>query len=326
MFQQAKNFLCAFVSFLGLVVSIGAPALAQAPYPNKPVTMIIGFPAGGYADRIARIVGQRVGERLGQNFIAQNLDGAGGLRATRQVVSSAPDGYTILVTTTSIAINETLFPDRGYKADQLAAVAIPVSAPESITANNDAGIKSVADMVKLARDGKIYLGTPGLGTGSQIAQEYFFKVLLKADVRYITFAGGAPALLGLMSGDTNVMAGTATGGPLRNIQSGQITGIAVAAKERSSLLPNVPTFSESGYPGFEASSWAGFFVPAGTPAAITELLNKEINAVMQEDKIKATMDSLGLELFLRNQPDTETFFLNEIKNWSKMVDAVGVGQ
>jgi len=198
---------------LAAVLCPGASALAQAAYPNQRVTMFIGFAAGGYADSVARIVGARLGERLGQSFVAQNLEGGGGIRAARQVTVAPPDGYTLLVTTTSLAINETYVPTRGYTADQLTAVAIPVSAPESMAANNNASIKSVADLVAMAKAGKVYLGTPGIGSGSHIAAEYFFKNLVKAEVRHIPFAGGSPAMLGLISGDINVLAATATGAP-----------------------------------------------------------------------------------------------------------------
>ena len=307
--------------------AIGAgPAFAQAPYPNQRVLMYIGFAAGGYADSVARVIGARLGERLGQTFQAQNLEGGGGISAARQVTIAPPDGYTLLVTTTSLAINETYVPGRGYTVDRLAAVAMPVSAPESMTANNASGIKTIADMVAMAKAGKVYLGTPGIGSSSHIAAEFFFKTLAKAEVKLIPFQGGSPATLGLIAGDINVMAATASGGPVRNVASGDITGIGVETRERTSILPNVPTFAESGYPGFEASAWVGFFAPAGTPTAVLDKLNREINAVVQEDETKERLKALSADIFIRDRVSTQSFLAGEIANWSKMVEAVGTAQ
>jgi tripartite-type tricarboxylate transporter receptor subunit TctC len=301
-----------------------APVAGQEAYPKQRVSMLIGFAPGGFADTIARVVGARLSERLGQAFVTQNLEGGGGIRASRQVAVSPPDGYTILVTTTSLAINETLVPSRGYSAAKMEAIAIPVSAPESMNANKNSPIKSVEDLVGLAKEGKVYLGTPGNGSGSHIAAQYFFKKLAQVDVKHIPFAGGNPAMQGLMTGDVNVLASTATGGTLRHMSTGEITPMAIAAKQRSSKLPNVPTFSELGYRGFEASSWVGFFAPAGTPASIVEKLNHEINLVMQESETKKQIANLALEIATRSQQETAAFIQAEIVNWSEMVGSAGI--
>jgi tripartite-type tricarboxylate transporter receptor subunit TctC len=307
--------------------SAATQAAAQAAYPSQRTIVYVGFAAGGFADTVARVVSTRLGERLKQSFIVQNLEGGGGIRAARQTTIAPPDGYTMLVTTTASAINETLVPERGYKADQLLAVAIPVSAPESLSTYNGSGLKTLADVVAAAKAGKIYMGTPGIGSGSHLAAEYFFKNLVKTDVKHIPFGGGNPAMLGLMAKDVNLLASTATGATLRNMASGEVTGIAVAGSRRSALMPNVPTYAEGGYPGFEAASWVGFFVPAGTPTAIVDKLNAEINEIMQEEGTKKQIvDALGLEITLRNRADSNTYFRSEIGNWGKMVEAVGITQ
>jgi tripartite-type tricarboxylate transporter receptor subunit TctC len=309
-----------------MFVVLGAPALAQAPYPSQRVNMYIGFAAGGFADTIARVVGARLAERLGQSFIAQNLEGGGSVRATRQLTVAAPDGYTLLVTTTSIAINETLVPGRGYRAEQLEPVAIGVSGPEILTSNKQSGLRTIADVAEAARAGKVFLGTPGIGSGSHIAAEYFFKNLVKARVQHIPFAGGNPAMLGLLAGDVNVLATTASGNTTRTVMNGDAIGIGVEAKQRTHLLPQVPTFAEAGYAGFEASSWTGFFAPAGTPAAVVEKLNTQINAILREPETKARIDAMGLEVTQRDVAATKTFFTEEIANWGRMVAAAGITQ
>ena len=310
----------------GATVLAGAPARAQPAYPSQRVSMLIGFAAGGFADTVARVVGSRLGERLGQSFVAQNLEGGASIRATRQMTTAAPDGYTILVTTTSIAINESLVPARGYNVNALEAVAIPVSAPESFSANATSPIKSIADLLAKAKSGKVYLGTPGIGSGSHIAAEYFFKFFAKTEVNHIPFGGGNPAKLALLANDVVVLASTATSGTLRSIASGETTGLAIAAKARSGVIPNVPTFTELGYEGFEAASWAGFFVPAGTPPGVIERLNREINAILGEDAIRKQIDALGLDIVVRDPAATNGYFRSEIDNWSRMVKTVGVTQ
>ena len=251
-----------------LVAGSTAGNAQGAPYPNQRISFFVGFAAGGFADTIGRIVAARLGERIGQAVVVQNLEGGGGIRAARRVLSAPADGYTILVTTTSLAINESLVPDRGYTASQLEAVALPISAPESLSSSTKSTIKNIADLVNEAKAGKVYMGSAGIGSGSHIAAEYFFKVLVKAPVKHIPFPGGNPAMMGLLSGDVNVLAATATGNISRAVNSGDTIGLAIAASERSPILPKVPTFTEAGYPGMSASSWVGFFAPAGTPEAV----------------------------------------------------------
>ncbi|MBX9773943.1 MAG: tripartite tricarboxylate transporter substrate binding protein [Xanthobacteraceae bacterium] len=296
----------------------------SAAFPNQRINFFVGFAAGGFADTIGRIVAARLGERLGQNVVVQNLEGGGGIRATRRVLTTPADGYTVLVTTTSLAINESLVPDRGYAASQLEALALPISAPESLSASTKGSIKNIADLVTEAKAGKVYMGSAGIGSGSHIAAEYFFKVLAKAPVKHIPFPGGAPAMMGLLSGDVNVLAATATGNISRAVNSGDTIGLAIAASERSPILPKVPTFAEAGYPGMSASSWVGFFAPAGTPEPVLVKLNSEINALLKEPEIAKRIETSGLQTTVRNRGDSAKLFAADIKNWSTMVQAVGI--
>ncbi len=214
-------------------------------YPNQRITFIVGFAAGGFADTIGRWVAARLGERTGQTVVVQNMEGGGGIRAARRVATAPADGYTILVTTTSLAINESLVPDRGYTANQFEAVSLPISAPESLSASTKSSIKTLADLVTEAKAGKVFMGSAGIGSGSHIAAEYFFKVLAKTPVKHIPFPGGAPAMVGLLTGDVTVLAATATGNISRAVNNGDIIGLGIAATERSPTLPSVPTFAEA---------------------------------------------------------------------------------
>jgi tripartite-type tricarboxylate transporter receptor subunit TctC len=317
--------------FVGIAVAamIAVPTASRAQgtnYPNQRIEFVVGFAAGGFADSIGRWVATRLGERTGQTVVVQNMPGGGGIRATRRVAMSPPDGYTILVVTTSLAINETLVPDRGYAAAALDAVAVPVSAPEALSVNAKSSVKSVADLVNEAKEGKVFLGSAGIGTGSHIAAEYFFKVLAKTPVKHIPFQGGNPAMMALLSGDVTVLANTATVNLVRGVHNGEVTGLGIAATERSPILPSVPTFAESGYPGMSAASWTGFFAPAGTPEPVLAKLNSEINTILEEPEMTKRLEAAGLQLTVRNRAETAKMFAAEITNWATMVQAVGLAK
>jgi tripartite-type tricarboxylate transporter receptor subunit TctC len=318
--------LAVSVMVAGIVAPLATTAATAqgAPFPNQRITFIVGFAAGGFADTIGRWVAARLGERTGQTVVVQNLEGGGGIRAARRVVSAPPDGYTILVTTTSLAINESLVADRGYTATQFDAVSLPISAPESLSVSTKSSMKTLADLVTEAKAGKVFMGSAGIGSGSHIAAEYFFKVLLKTPVKHIPFPGGNPAMMGLLSGDVNVLAATATGNISRAVNNGDTIGVAVAAATRSPNLPSVPTFAEAGYPGMSAASWVGFFAPAGTPEPVLAKLNSEINALLQEAEIAKRIAASGLQTTVRSRADSAKMLSDEVTNWSKMVQAVGV--
>lgn len=305
---------------------LGGSATSHAQeWPTKRITLVIGFAAGGFADSVARIIGTKLATNLGQSIIYQNMDGAGGNIAARHVAVAPNDGYTVLVTTTSLAINDTVYKSKGFSAQGLTPVAISVSAPESLASNPKSSIKTLGDLVSQAKKGEpIFLGTPGIGSGSHLAAEFFFKTLAKIEVKHIPFPGGAPTKLGLLAGDVNIMATTAAAATIPAMLSGEINGLAVASAERDPAIPNVPTFAELGYPGFMASSWAGFFVPDGTPEPALRKLNAEINAALKDPEVISRIDSIGLVKTFRPQPEAASFFKSEISNWAAMVQAAGV--
>lgn len=322
--RRGRMLLRAAIAALIVVQPFGRAQAAD--YPNQRIEFVVGFAAGGFADSVGRWVATRLGERTGQTVVVQNMPGGGGIRATRRVAMSPPDGYTILVVTTSLAINETLVPDRGYAATALDAVAVPVSAPEALSVSVKSSVKNVADLIKEAKEGKVFLGSAGIGTGSHIAAEYFFKVLAKTPVKHIPFQGGNPAMMALLSGDITVLANTATVNLVRGVHNGEVTGLGIAATERSPILPSVPTFAESGYPGMSAASWTGFFAPAGTPEPVLAKLNSEINAILEEPEMAKRLEAAGLQLTVRSRAETAKMFAAEVANWGTMVQAVGIAK
>jgi tripartite-type tricarboxylate transporter receptor subunit TctC len=317
-----RTILTGALAALASLHLLASGAAAEEAWPNKRLTMVVGFAAGGFADSVGRIIARKLGEKLGQPAVVQNLDGAGGNIAARHVAAAPPDGYTFLITTTSLAINETLAKDKGFGAESLVPVAIPVEAPEMLVGNPKHGIRSLADALNHAKTDKLFFGSSGLGSGSHIAVEYFFKILAKVDAKHIPFKGGQPAMQALRTGDVNLLASTATAKPA--IRGGELAGLAVASERRDPAIPDVPTYAELGYPGFTASSWVGVFAPAGTPAAIVERLNAEINAAMGEPDVQKQFENMGLLTSTRSAQDTAALFRSDVSRWREMVHAIGL--
>lgn len=291
-------------------------------YPNKRVSIIVGYASGGFADNVSRVIARRLSESWNQPVIVQNMAGAGGNIAARSVSIATADGYTLLGTTTSLAINETLYRDKGFRTDGLAAVAIPVEAPELLVANPKSGIKSFADLLSKAKTEQIFLGSSGIGSGSHISAEYALRILGKVNVKHIPFSGGNPAMLAVMTGEINVLASTATAIPA--IQSGELVGLAVGSLERSAILPEVKTYSENGFKGFTASSWTGFFAPVGTPEPILKTINSSVNEAMRDPEVLRQLKTLGVLPSYKDLPQATKFFKDEIVNWEQMVKSIGL--
>ncbi len=318
--QQAQRLFAAILGFASLFHAPAAWAQAEENWPSRRVTFLVGYASGGFADNVARVLSRRMSEQWKQTIIVQNMAGAGGNIAARSVMMAPADGYVLLATTTSLAINETLYRDKGFHTDGLVTAAIPVEAPELLVTNPKTGIKTFADLS--AYKGPLYLGSSGIGSGSHISAEYALRVLAKVDVKHIPFAGGNPAMLALMTGDINVMASTATAIPA--IQSGEAMGLAVGSATRSPVLPNVPTYSENGLTGFTASSWTGLFAPKGTPEPVLEAINSGVNQALADPETLRQLKVLGVLPVQRGRMESERFFLDEIVNWQKMVLAIGL--
>jgi tripartite-type tricarboxylate transporter receptor subunit TctC len=319
---KAQGLAAAILGFASLLHAPAAWAQAEGNWPSRRVNVIVGYASGGFADNVARVLTRRMSEQWKQPVIVQNMAGAGGNIAARSVSIAAPDGYTLLGTTTSLAINDTLYRDKGFRADGLTAAAIPVEAPELLVTNPKTGIKTFADLVAKSKTGTIYLGSSGIGSGSHISAEYALRVLAKIDVKHIPFAGGNPAMLALMTGDITIMASTATAIP--SVQSGELIGLAVGSKTRTSVLPNVPTYTENGLSGFTASSWTGLFAPKGTPEPVLEAINAGVNEAMKDPETLRQLNILGVLPVPKSLRDSEKFFQDEITNWEKMVLAIGL--
>ncbi|ARP99611.1 Bug family tripartite tricarboxylate transporter substrate binding protein [Pseudorhodoplanes sinuspersici] len=298
-------------------------AKAQS-YPNKPITIIVGFAPGGLMDTVSRLFGERLSAKLGQPVVVENRGGANGNIAHRRVASAEPDGYTILGATPTLAVNETIYPHRrGYSADQFKTVAIVASSPEMIS-THPANAKTLKEFLDSARSTSAQFGTAGTGSMSHIAIQYFFEKLADLPTTHIPFQGGAPAVSAALGNQIPLVAAPPASGAASSVRSGGLRGLAVASEKRLSILPDVPTFAELGYPNFTSLVWAGFFVPANTPAEATATLSKAIGEILKEQPILARLEQIGFEPIFLDQESSEKLFRSDISKWKNMIDAIGL--
>ncbi len=307
-----------------LTMVAGSSHVHAQTYPARDITFIVAFAAGGVADTVARMVGQGVAAKLGRNVVIENRGGAGGNIAATAVARAEADGYTLLVTTTALAINETLRKNSGFTAADFKSVAIVASSPESLItgAGNPAG--NLADFMKAAQGKTVNFGSAGVGSGSHIAAEYFFKVHGKIAAVHVPFQGGAPAMNATIGGQIDLLATTLGGGGAAQIAGGKVKGLGVASEKRVSAVPDVPTFAEAGYPGFEASSWVGIFAPAKTSPEIVIALNAAIDDVMKDPALRQKLTAIGFEPINGTQKQSEDYFRAEVAKWGKMVTTLGL--
>jgi len=299
------------------------PAHAQT-YPTRDITMIVAFAPGGVADTVARLLAQGLSAKLGRTVVVENRGGAGGNIAASSVARAAPDGYTLLATTTALAINETLRKNNGFSTSELKTVAIVASSPEAMVTSAATPAANLADFIKSLNGKPINYGTAGVGSGSHIAGEYFFKEIAKVQATHVPFQGGAPALNALMGNQIDLMETTLGGGAAAQIAGGKIKGLGVASAKRAAVAPNVPTYAEQGFPNFEASSWVGVFAPAATSADIVNKLNATVEEVMKGPALRERLTTIGFDPIEGSQPEAETYFRAEVAKWGKMVKTLGL--
>jgi tripartite-type tricarboxylate transporter receptor subunit TctC len=253
-----------------------APSMAQG-YPSRPVRVVVGFPAGGPTDVIARLVAQSLSDRLGQQFFIENIGGAGGNTAAGQVARVSADGYTIMAISTGFLVNPNLYAKVPYDpVKDFSAVTLVAVSPNVVVVNPSVPANTLPELVQLIRDnpGKYSYAGPGVGSTPHLGGE-LFRLTYKLDLVHVPFTGAAPAVQSTVGGHTPI-AFTALPSSLSAIQSGLVRAIGIAAKERAEGLPDVPTFAEQGVKDQDADTLTGIVAPAGTPKEIVELLSREI--------------------------------------------------
>ncbi|MGZ5092410.1 MAG: tripartite tricarboxylate transporter substrate binding protein [Burkholderiales bacterium] len=307
-----------------LVFSLAATASAQS-YPDHPVRVVVPFPASGGTDILARLLLQRMSERLGANFVIDNRAGAGGTIGTEIVAKATPDGYTILVASSSHTINPSVYKKIGYDpARDFAPVTLIASGPGLLVVHPSVPAKNVKELIALAksRPGQLIYASAGNGTPPHLAAE-LFKSMAGVDLVHIPYKGNVPAFVDLLSGAVSLSFPTITSG-LPQVRSGKLRALGVTSKERSTVVPDVPTIAESGLPGYEATTWYGMLAPAKTRTLIITKLHDQMIEVLKLPDIREKLLAQGLEP-VGNRPDQFAAIISmELVKWSKVVAAAGV--
>jgi tripartite-type tricarboxylate transporter receptor subunit TctC len=317
-------------NFLHLAAGAAAlPALsrfarAQA-YPSRPVRVVVPFAPAGTADIAARLMGHWLSERLGEQFVIENRPGASTTIGTEAVVRAPADGYTLLLVTTSSAINTTLFEGKlnyNFLRDMVPIAGI-FRVPNVMAVHPSVPAKTVPEFIAYAKanPGKINVESPGAGTSSHLAGE-LFKLMTGLDMVHIQYRGNGPALIDLLAGQVQVGFDTMPAS-IEYIRTGKLRALAVCTVTRSQALPELPTVAEF-VPGYESSGYFGFGAPAGAPAGIIDKLNKEINAGLANLKLKTQLADLGGIILGGSSPDFRTLITEETEKWGKVIQAANI--
>jgi tripartite-type tricarboxylate transporter receptor subunit TctC len=316
-----------FTSLVGLAIAAAAStAWAQtAAWPNKPIRLVVTFPAGGSSDAAARIVAPKLAERLGQAVTVDNKPGAGGGLGLDLVAKSAADGYTIVLASAGgLTANPSLYPNLSYSPSRdFAPITLFGTSPFVLVANPALPANTAKELLALAKTqvGKLSYASGGNGTAMHLAGE-LLKSMTDSDILHVPYRGSAPAVVAVMAGDTSLaIADIASIQPL--LKSGRFKVIGVMGKERSALAPDMPTLAESGVPGYDAAGWFGILAPAGSPPAVLSRLNAEITAVLRLPEIRERFAAAALEP-LPSTPDYMAQLMRtEAIKWAKVIKDSG---
>jgi tripartite-type tricarboxylate transporter receptor subunit TctC len=308
--------------------AVGLPAISRfawaQTYPARPVRIIVGFPAGGAADILARLIGQWLSERIGQQFVIENRPGAGSNVATEAVVRAPPDGYTLLLVAPANMINATVYDKLNFNFIQdIAPVASIMRSFYVMEVNPLVPVKTVPEFIAYAKanPGKINMASAGIGTPQHVAGE-LFKIMTGVRMTHVPYRGAAPALTDLIGGQVQVMFDNMTSS-IEHIRAGTLRALAVTAATRYEALPDIPTVGDF-VPGFEASAQFGFGAPKNTPIAFIERLNMEINAALADPKIKARLADLAGVVLAGSPADYAKLIADETEKWGKVIRAANI--
>ena len=307
---------------LWLLLLVASAAFAQ-PYPSKPVRVLVAFPPGGPVDIIARLIGPKLGEALGQPVVVENKTGASGNIATTEVARSAPDGYTLLTHSSAYAVNPSLYANAGYDPNKdLVPVSIVASQANIILVNAAFPANTLDELRQKMLAGKLAFGSPGSGTTPHLTAQNLFHVRWKADVTHIPFKGAGPMIPAVLGGEPPIgcMAGSA---PMANIKAGKLRALAVSSGKRLAQLPDVPTLTELGYTGMEDYTWVGIFAPAGTPADVVQKLNEAILRIANDAEMKKRLDAVAFDVTAAPLRETSEYLKSEVAKWARVVRETG---
>jgi tripartite-type tricarboxylate transporter receptor subunit TctC len=312
--------------FLGVALLIAAAASAQAQsYPTRPVRLIAHSAPGGTSDILGRLVAQKLTDAFSQQVVVENRAGASGIIGVEVAAKSAPDGYTLLITQTSIAINPSMFAKLPYNAQRdFAPITQLVVAPNVLVVHPSVPAKSIKEFIALAKrnPGSLINGSPGQGTSPHLSAE-LFKIMSGIKLEHVQYKGAGQAIIGLLSGEIPVMF-TTPPTAMPYIQAGRLRPLGVTTTKRAEALPDVPTISEAGVPGYESVQWFGMLVPVGTPRPVIDRLHQEITRSLRASEMKERLNSLGLDVVGSTPEEFGAYIKSETEKWAKVIKTMGI--
>jgi len=307
------------------LLGTGADCALAQNYPARPIRLVVASSPGGASDILARLLAQKLGEALGQQVVVDNRGGASGVIGTSIVAGAAPDGYTLLIIQPSLTINPSMVRKLPYDAMRdFAPVSWVVDAVQIMTVNPSVPAKSVKELIALAKSkpGQLTFGSPGLGTSPHMTAE-LFKQTAGVDMPQIIFKGSGMAFISLISGEISAAVSTALSA-MPHVTSGRIRPLAVTASKRLRVLPNVPTFVESGLPTFVTTQWFGILAPAGTPRPIVDRLYQALTRGASSPDFVERMTAQGVDVVNRKPEEFAALIKRETAQWAKVIKAAGI--
>ena len=319
MFKRVLVLLAALAPLLS-----GAPASA-AEYPTRPVTLIVAFTPGGPSDVIARIIGRRIGEMLGQPFVIDNRPGAGGNIAAEAVANAAPDGHTLLMGNNSIlATNASLYKKINYDPERdFIPIGLIGTQANILVVNPTVAANSMAELIALAKakPRQLNYASSGHGAAAHLAGE-LFRTEAKVDIVHVAYKGAAPALQDVVAGHVQMMFATAAS-VVGLIKDGKVRPLAVTTSKRTALMPDLPTVAELGIPGFDATTWHGLVAPAGTSKEIIGALHHAMTTALNDPGVRKSLTDLGVDIVASSPKEFEAYIQSEIPKWAAVIKASG---
>jgi len=315
---------CVLVLSLGLL-GFGVECAMAQKYPSRPIRLVVASSPGGASDILARLLAQKLGDQLGQQIVVDNRGGASGVIGTSIVAKATPDGYTLLIIQPSLTINPSMVKKLPYDATRdFAPVSCVVDAVQIMTVNPAVAAKSVKDLIALAKakPGELTFGSPGIGTSPHMTAE-LFKQTAGVDMTQVIFKGSGMAFVSLISGEISAAVSTALSA-MPHIQSGRIRPLGVTSSKRLEVLPDVPTFVESGLPTFVTTQWFGILAPAGTPRPIIDRLYQALTRGANSPDFVRRMTSRGVDVVNRKPAEFAALIKREIAQWATVIKKAGI--
>lgn len=309
---------------LNVPLTAFAAAADVQRYPSKPIRMVVPFTPGGSNDLMARVISQKFTEAWGQPAIIDNRPGAGSTIGIEVVVRATPDGYTLLTTSSGVAISPSLRKLAWNPVTDLTPIVLLAQMPYLLTANPSLAVKSVQDVINLARaqPGKLVYSSTGAGGSAHLTME-LFNTAAQLKMLHVPYKGGAPAVNAVMSGEAQLTFNVITG-TLPHVKNGKLRGLAVSSAKRAEVAPNIPTVAESGLPGFEVFAWYNIFAPARTPRSIVDKLNAEVNRMLQQPDVRERFRTLGVTPRGGTPEELGKLLESEIARYAKLIEETGI--